>query len=98
MLAALGSLVVRCIENFLYPVLVKDRLKVPAESIFVSLVGGMLLFGWTGLVLGPVILTTTSALLEICAKRFGCSKLPCGALMALSLSALKPLILRGLGK
>ena len=69
--AALGSLLVRAIENFLYPALVKDRLKVPSVSIFVSLVGGLLLFGWSGLVLGPVILTVTSALLEICAKRFG---------------------------
>jgi len=69
--AALGSVLVRGIENFLYPVLVKDRLRVPSVSIFVSLVGGLLLFGWSGLVLGPVILTTTSALLEICGKRFG---------------------------
>ena len=68
--AALGSLVVRAIENFLYPVLVKDRLGVPSLTIFVSLVGGLILFGWSGLVLGPVILTMTSALLEICAKRF----------------------------
>jgi predicted PurR-regulated permease PerM len=69
--AALGSLLVRGIENFLYPVLVKNRLRVPTVTIFVSLVGGLLLFGWSGLVLGPVILTITSALLEICAKRFG---------------------------
>jgi predicted PurR-regulated permease PerM len=69
--AALGTLLVRAIENFLYPVLVKDRLGVPSESIFIALVGGLLLFGWSGLVLGPVILTVTSALLEICAKRFG---------------------------
>jgi len=69
--AALGSLLVRGIENFLYPVLVKDRLRVPSVSIFISLVGGLLLFGWSGLVLGPVIVTVTSALLEICAKKFG---------------------------
>jgi len=69
--AALGALLVRGIENFLYPVLVKDRLRVPSVSIFVALLGGLLLFGWSGLVLGPVILTVTSALLEICAKRFG---------------------------
>jgi predicted PurR-regulated permease PerM len=69
--AALVSLLVRAVENFLYPVLVGDRLKVPSVSIFVSLVGGLLLFGWSGLVLGPVIITVTSALLEICAKRFG---------------------------
>ncbi len=69
--AVLGSLLVRAIENFLYPVMVKDRLRVSSVSIFVALVGGLLLFGWSGLVLGPVILTATSALLEICAKRFG---------------------------
>jgi predicted PurR-regulated permease PerM len=69
--AALGTLLVRAIENFLYPILVKDRLRVPSVSIFVALVGGLLLFGWSGLVLGPVILTATIALLEICVKRFG---------------------------
>jgi predicted PurR-regulated permease PerM len=69
--AALGTLLVRGIENFLYPVLVKNRLRVPSVSIFVALVGGLLLFGWTGLVLGPVILTVTSALLEIFSNRFG---------------------------
>ena len=68
--ATLGSLLVRGIETFLYPVLVKDRLKLPSVSIFVSLAGGLFLFGWSGLVLGPVIVTATSTLLQICAKRF----------------------------
>ena len=67
--ATVGSLLVRALENFLYPVLVKDRLKVPSVSIFVALVGGLLLFGWSGLVLGPVIVTVTSALLEFSANR-----------------------------
>lgn len=67
--AALVSLLVRAVENFLYPVLVRDRLKVPSVSVLVSLVGGMLLFGWSGLVLGPLILTLTSTLLEFSAKR-----------------------------
>lgn len=68
--AALGSMVVRAIETFLYPVLVKDRLRIPSVSIFISVAGGLFLFGWSGLVLGPVIVTATSALLEICARRF----------------------------
>jgi predicted PurR-regulated permease PerM len=67
--AALGSLLVRALENFLYPVLVKDRLRVPSVGIFVALLGGLLVFGWSGLVLGPAILTFTSVLLEISAKR-----------------------------
>lgn len=69
--AGLCTLVVRAIENLLYPILVKERLKVPSVSIFVALVGGLLFFGWSGLVLGPVVLTITSALLEICASRMG---------------------------
>ena len=40
-------------------------------AIFVAFVGGLLLFGWSGLVLGPVILTVTNALLEICGNRLG---------------------------
>jgi len=71
LVAGLCTLVVRAIENFLYPILVKERLKVPSVSIFVALVGGLLFFGWSGLVLGPVVLTITSALLEICARRMG---------------------------
>jgi predicted PurR-regulated permease PerM len=67
---ALASLLVRGIANFLYPVMVRDRLKIPSVNIFIALLGGLVLFGWSGLVLGPVILTVTSALLEICAKRF----------------------------
>ena len=73
--AVVGALLVRGIENFLYPVLVRHRLKVSSVSIFVALLGGLLLFGWSGLVLGPVILTVTSALLEICAHRFGAPQL-----------------------
>jgi len=67
--AAVVSVIVRAIENLLYPVVVKDRLKVPSICIFVALIGGVLLFGWSGLVLGPVIVTITSVLFEICAKR-----------------------------
>jgi predicted PurR-regulated permease PerM len=67
--AALGSLLVRALENFLYPVLVRERLRAPSVSIFVALLGGLLLFGWSGLVLGPVVLTVTAALLEICGNR-----------------------------
>jgi predicted PurR-regulated permease PerM len=66
--AGLGTLLVRGIENCLYPVLVNQRVGVPSVSIFVALLGGLLVFGWSGLVLGPAILTLTSGLLEISAK------------------------------
>ena len=75
-LAGAGTLLIRAIENLLYPIVVKDRLKLPSVGIFIALLGGLLLFGWSGLVLGPVILTTTAALLEICAKRLAEPRLP----------------------
>lgn len=70
-IAAVGTIIVRLLENILYPVLVKSRLKVHPVSIFIALLGGLILFGWSGFVLGPVILTITSTLLEICASRIG---------------------------
>ena len=68
--AGLGSLAIRLIVNLLYPVVVRKRLRAPSIRIFIALLGGLVIFGWSGLVLGPVILTATGALLEICAKRF----------------------------
>jgi predicted PurR-regulated permease PerM len=74
--AGVGSLAIRVIINVLYPVLVKNRLRVPSVGLFIALLGGVILFGWSGLVLGPVVLTATSALLEICAKRLAEPRLP----------------------
>jgi len=82
--AGLGTLVIRGIGNLVYPVLVHNRLHVPSVSIFVALVGGLLLFGWSGLVLGPVILTATTALLEICANRTSEPRIAVGILGGLS--------------
>src|SRR4029453_14385335 len=65
----LGSLLVPAMRDFLFSAWGENRLKVPSVSIFGALLGGVLLFGWSGLVLGPAILTITSALLEISAKR-----------------------------
>ena len=41
-----------------------NRLKLHTVLIFVSVVGGLIVFGASGLILGPVTLTITLALLE----------------------------------
>ncbi|MBC7368579.1 MAG: AI-2E family transporter [Undibacterium sp.] len=63
-LALWGVIVVGTIDNLLCPVLVGNRLKQHTVLAFVSLVGGLILFGPAGLILGPVVLTITMALLE----------------------------------
>ncbi|MCX6937245.1 MAG: AI-2E family transporter [Verrucomicrobia bacterium] len=59
-----GALVVGTIDNILRPVFVGNRLKLHTVLVFISVVGGLIVFGAVGLILGPVALTITLALLE----------------------------------
>ena len=63
-LALWGAVVVGTIDNLLRPVFVGNRLKLHTVLIFVSVVGGVIVFGPAGLILGPVTLTITLALLK----------------------------------
>ena len=64
-----GLIVVGTIDNLLRPILTGNRLKLHTVFAFISVVGGLILFGPTGLILGPVILTVTIALLEVWSTR-----------------------------
>ena len=57
------------IDNFLYPVFVGGRLRLHTLPVFFAIVGGVMLFGASGLVLGPVILALTVALVDIWRRR-----------------------------
>jgi predicted PurR-regulated permease PerM len=59
-----GAVVVGGIDNLLLPILVGNRLKQHTLLAFLSVVGGLMVFGTSGLILGPVVLTVTTALLE----------------------------------
>lgn len=60
-----GGIVVGGIDNLLYPMLVGNRLKMHTLVVFVSIVGGLMIFGPSGLILGPVIFTVTRLLLQV---------------------------------
>jgi len=60
-----GMLVVGTVDNLLRPVLVGKRLQLHTVFAFLAVIGGLLLFGPSGLILGPVAFTTTTALLAI---------------------------------
>jgi predicted PurR-regulated permease PerM len=64
-LAVWGGLVVGLIDNFLYPILVASDLHLHPLAVFFAVFGGLLAFGIAGVVLGPVILAITVALLEL---------------------------------
>jgi predicted PurR-regulated permease PerM len=64
-LAVWGALVIGSIDNFLRPKLVGERTRLHELLIFFSVLGGLQVFGVIGIVLGPVIVAITLALLDV---------------------------------
>jgi predicted PurR-regulated permease PerM len=68
-LTAWGSIVVALIDNLLYPIIVKDRLRLHTVPVFIAVIGGLMVFGMAGIVLGPVVLVIASALADVWRRR-----------------------------
>lgn len=68
-LAVWGAIVVGGIDNLLYPMLVGNRLKMHTAVAFISVVGGLMVFGAAGVILGPMVATATIFLLDVWHRR-----------------------------
>jgi predicted PurR-regulated permease PerM len=68
-LAGWGIGVVGTIDNVLYPLLVGRDVRIHSLLLFIALLGGVLLFGASGLVLGPVVIETGLTLIDILRER-----------------------------
>jgi predicted PurR-regulated permease PerM len=64
-LAIWGAFVIGTVDNFLRPKLVGEKTKLHELFIFFSVLGGLKVFGILGIVLGPVVLAITLALLDV---------------------------------
>jgi predicted PurR-regulated permease PerM len=60
-----GALVIGSVDNFLRPKLVGEKTRLHELLIFFSVLGGLQVFGVIGLVLGPVVVAVTIALLDV---------------------------------
>jgi predicted PurR-regulated permease PerM len=65
LLTVWGALVIGSIDNFLRPKLVGEKTRLHELIIFFSVLGGLQVFGVIGLVLGPVVVAITIALLDV---------------------------------
>ena len=63
-LAAWGGIVVGGIDNILRPMFVGNRLRLHTIPAFISIIGGLLLFGAPGFILGPLAATMTMLFVE----------------------------------
>ncbi len=64
-LAAWGGGCISLIDNILYPLLVGSRLRSHTAIIFLSILGGVTLFGTSGIILGPLIFSLADSLLSV---------------------------------
>ncbi|MBV8818532.1 MAG: AI-2E family transporter, partial [Acidobacteriaceae bacterium] len=68
-LAAWGAGVVSTMDNVLYPILVGNKLQLHTLAVFLSLIGGLAVFGLSGVILGPVIVVASTTLIDIWRER-----------------------------
>jgi predicted PurR-regulated permease PerM len=77
-LATWGAIVVSMIDNVLYPILVKSEIRLHTVPIFIAVLGGLIVFGATGVVLGPLVLVVALALLDIWRRRMAAGEVETG--------------------
>ena len=53
------------VDNFLRPLLLSGRARLSGLLVFVSVLGGISVFGMLGVVLGPIVLATTAGVLDV---------------------------------
>ncbi len=63
-LIAIGAGIVGMVDNVLRPLLLSERVQMNGLVIFVSLLGGLNVFGLLGIVLGPIVVVTALALVQ----------------------------------
>ena len=55
MLVAAGALIIGSVDNLLRPILVGRETRIPDYVVLISTLGGIEMFGFNGIVIGPVI-------------------------------------------
>lgn len=71
-----GGLVVSTIDNILYPILIGSHIRAHIGVILLTILGGIAVFGPLGIVLGPVIFTVASSLIDIWKARTAAAVTP----------------------
>jgi predicted PurR-regulated permease PerM len=76
LLTAWGGIVVGAVDNILHPVLAGGRVRMHTITMFIAIVGGLIVFGASGLLLGPLTVAITMTLLEVWRARIHAEKTP----------------------
>lgn len=64
-LLVLGGILISSVDNILRPVLIGERTKLNTLFLFLSIIGGIETFGFSGIILGPILLAIFKSFIEI---------------------------------
>jgi predicted PurR-regulated permease PerM len=64
-----GMLAIGLVDNFMYPTLVGKRIRLHMIAVFIAVLGGVMLFGFAGVILGPLLFAMAYAVLQIWRER-----------------------------
>lgn len=65
-----GALVISTVDNFLKPLLIGGKTKLPTLFLFLAILGGLSFYGFLGVFLGPVMLALFLTLIDIYRKEY----------------------------
>lgn len=65
-----GALVISTVDNFLKPLLIGEKARLPTLFLFLAIFGGLAFYGIIGIFLGPVMLALFLTLIEIYRKEY----------------------------
>lgn len=71
MLLAVGTIIIGLSDNLLRPLLVGRETQLPDYLVLLSTLGGITIFGVTGIVIGPVIAALFLAVWDLFGQEFG---------------------------
>ncbi|QGM93699.1 AI-2E family transporter [Methylocystis rosea] len=66
-----GGVVISSIDNLVRPLLIGDSMRLHTVPAFIAMLGGLQLFGPSGIVLGPIVMALSPLLLEFWRRRVG---------------------------
>jgi predicted PurR-regulated permease PerM len=64
-LLLMGALGISTIDNFLRPMIIRNRMRMPFIVLFFTILGGIKVFGLIGIVMGPMVLVVFISLIDI---------------------------------
>ena len=70
LLAVWGILLVSTPDNFLKPLIIGKRARIPTFFLFIAILGGIRAYGFLGILLGPVVVTLLTAFVQIYREEF----------------------------